>query len=456
MGSPYALFRLMWRPLLPAMLFMVALAAAFPMLLLDPGDGWDPLRLLWDRSAEPVVRSAAWRLVILVSAAAGAMLSTVRQEVAMSGLAWSLPGVRRGWQSATLIVALPVSGGLGWLVYRGGPPAEAVAAIGLSAFWFLVPGALMLAGLPRGTKAALGGLLIASVAFATQVHTVVAGAPWTVAMLAVVGAVLLFRHQFSAATARKQSSLEEVLARMWDRGFLWWSFSAKGEWGGRLQDARMVPWLLAAGHESGHGSLFRYARSVAWAALIFGLVVRLLGGAEMLPLYVGMMIGGRALQLQSALPYPLSRRARADLAFIGGIVEASLLAFGMLLVLWCLSIVDFPILAQFELHRNEVSLSTALAVSLAWLPIMIWGSIRPMQLQMHPRQLPFVTRIGAFILYIVLAMGSLEVLRWEPAGRAGQDWRVWALVSAGLFTYPALWWVTRRHFAKADLAAAGP
>ncbi len=457
MSSPYALFRLMWRPLLAAMLFFVLLAIAFPLAQLETVDGWNPFWRLWHTGDDPQVRVEAWRLVSLLPVAVGAVLSTLRLEVTMSQLGWTLPGIRRGWQNATLFVAVPIALVLATIVWRGGPPAEAAAAFALSAFWFLVPGALMLAGLPCAAKYALGGLLIASFALAVQVRALVAGASLAIALLAAAGAVLLFRHHFSAATARRQSSMEEVLARMWDRGSLWRSFGSKGEWSHRLQDAGLGRWLLAASHEAGHGSLLRYARSVAWAVLFGGAMVHLLGGSHMLPLWLGMMIGGRAMQLQSVLPYPLSRRARAELAFVGGLVEAVTVTIGILLVLWGLSIVGMPMLAPFDdLERTPLSLPLAMCAAFTWLPIMIWGSIRPMQLQTQPRQPGFVGRMGAFVLYIFLTMGSADVLRGVSSGEAMQAWQVWLLLAAGLITYPGLWVVTRRHFATADLVPLGP
>jgi len=186
-------------------------------------------------------------------------------------------------------------------------------------------------------------------------------------------------------------------------------------------------------------------------------MVHLLGGSHMLPLWLGMMIGGRAMQLQSVLPYPLSRRARAALAFVGGLLEAATMTIGILLVLWGLSIVGMPMLVPFDgLERTPLSVPLATCAALSWLPIMIWGSIRPIQHQGQMRQPGFVGRMGAFVLYIFLTMGSVDLLRGMASGGAMHAWQVWVLLAAGLITYPGLWVVTRRHFATADLVPAGP
>jgi len=453
MNTPYALFRLYWRPAALAMIWFVLLASAWPLLRLEHHPG-GPFGGIWNNGSSALTRSAAWQLVALLSASLGSVTAMARAEVSVSGLGWWVPGIRRAWLAGALAISAPVAAGLGWLISRGGPVSVALAATGLSLFWFSVPGALNRAGERLPIRLLLGLLLLLAVMLPARAGALVATWPIPTALVAVAGAVVLLRHQFSAASARRHR-LSVDRGGGPHEGGIWSPRSGSGhEWRRSLSTDRTLPWLHAFVFEAGKGKSSRYLRGLLLGAAI------IVGGAAFLEerwavaMFIGLSAAARPPAIQSTLYQPRSRRQRARLA-LSAVVGENLLVLALVAML--LAIVGAVRAwsgGSGSAEDGAGSWIPVLLVAFIWLPIAMWGSIvaRPMTIP------PLQTGVGrrffpvlGYMVPVVLLLGARGEGWWS--GGTVAPWSLAGIaVFAALTTYGALWWATKRHYNRRDLS----
>lgn len=447
-----ALFRLLWRPMAVVYLFLPLMATAWPVLRLEEAAG-GPFFALWNEGTEPLVQSVRWQLAVLVPAALGLFSVLVRIEVLGSGLAWLLPGIRRGWLVGELILMLPFVAALGLLGASGASPEIGVAAAGVGLLAFNLPHLILLTGLRPWTGwVSLGGLIAAAV-FPMQFGAIAVTTPFLTAVVAGGAALWIFGVRFSDRVAREMGP--GVVDR--DRNRFLKRFGARGEWQVDLTADRLAPWLLAYFYESGFGSL----RRIIWMKLASaGFIVALtyaFVNYRMLLLWVGMM-GGDATFGPSGgtLLYPLSRQQRARLRILSLLVEGAIVLVLLIGGSWLLNGLPLPIERYQSSTETSVGLGIVAAVAVAYLPIALWARVRspgvfpPTAGRTVQSSLAFYL---VFLVYTVIAL--LVALPLQRAWDAGSyHVAVGSLVLTALLLYPLFWYATLRHYRRCDLAAS--
>lgn len=449
MSSPRALFRLLGRPMAVVYLFIPLMATAWPVLRLEEAAG-GPFFALWNGGAEPLVQSVRWQLAVLVPAALGLYSVLVRIEVLGSGMAWLLPGIRRGWLVGELVLTLPSVVALGWLAASGTTVAIGAAAAGVGLLAFNLPHVALLSGMRPWTGwVALGGL-VAAAGFPMQLGAVAVTAPLLIAVVAGGAALWVFRVRFSDSVAREMGS--SGVDR--DRNRILKRFGARGEWVHSLATEQPRPWLLAIFYEAAFGSWSRLITMRLALAGFFAVMTYAFLDRYMLVFWTGMVAGDMTVSpLRTGLLYPVSRRHRAQFLLQASLLDTvltwALLMGGTLL----LETLPLPFEPSRLGDRVTPGFGLMTAVVLALLPIAVVWAVRSSANPQRGRSVGKVTSIESWLL--LLAYLVLATLLIRPLHAAWLDGaQVLVLGGLGLSAaalYTGLWYATLRHYRRCDL-----
>jgi hypothetical protein len=440
MSALHALPRLLWRPaMLLWLAFPVLPSIAFTMSLLD--ESGVPVRTLWEGGGGEPALAAAWRLLVLLSAAIGIGVSLARMESEQTTLAWTLPGLRRGLFAGTLLVALIVAAGLAVLVSRSWEsPGLYAAAFGLALSWFalasvVADGAFSLIVRWSGILAILATgyrpLALAELAAAW---------PWVVGAGGMLAAVALMLVQFSARAARSR------ILTSFDREARYWSrWQVDRSWTGFLATERLFPWMRGAAYESTHGQPL-------WLIVLFGPVfvvfwAHLANLTSMATMLAAISFSQGRLLLSPALLHPLSRRRRATIAVTGSALHAALFVLSMAALALAVEALGVPPLAWFsEPQSRPVGWGAVLLMTFAWSPVVLWGPVRwPGFMRMNSNAEAF-KGIALMVPYASAAMFSVGALERLGTPMMFLAAAATAAVVWGLFALAVRW-----HYARADL-----
>jgi hypothetical protein len=440
MSAAGALPRLFLRPAALWVLFPLAWALFVPVaLLLESGVH---VRALWTGGAPEAVRRSLWLLMLLVPAAFGVLAADARLAVQHARFAWTLPGARGALLGSTLAVAALPAAALALFMLHHTDATIAVAAFAVAFAAFHVPGWAFDAALPRAARILVAAGYAAAVFRPTPFLGAVEGAPLPAALMALALAGVLLRAQFSDAAARAR--LERWSSFAPANRAAYWATRGRSErrWTQDLATERLRPWLRAAAYEaSGGRRLALGARhlAVASVAVVWGHV----GADASIVMIVGAVaLASGGVQLRSPQLQPLSRRARADIAAAGSLIDAAsfcALAGAVLLVTNALPLPTLPFFADGG--TADAQWRTALALTFAWAPIAQWRVVRT-----PGEWTPSLRIMLPLIAFATAAALSRRMLPDEP-------WLAAAAVGGlALAVHAACWLALRRHFARADLA----
>lgn len=437
-----ALTRLLRRPAMLYVLLPLFWAIGIPVLML--AEAGTPVQSLLDGSMAEPVRTARWHLTILVPAAIGLAVTIARLEVQHAMFSWTLPGLRRRLGAGTLLVALTLALGLGFLAGRGDAPWTGIAAFSVALLSFAVVGAALDVALPDALRwTAIAALAVAAFRPAALADVAVSR-PIPVIALSLASAAVLFGFQFSVRAARRRRFRWSSVAP--GSKTLYWAARSVAfrDWKHSLAADRYGPWLRAAEYErSGGRGLVPYLMIVG----VHVALAHLMSAPELFLVWAGMLYAHGRLQLGSSLLYPLSRTRRARLAALGLEVEAVVLIALAVPVLLVIRAVDVPVIAWFAEPRGKVTWAAVLAMAWAWAPLAQWAAARRTAHDADSRW--DAAWFVPFILYFIAASVSARLTAGlEPYALA-------ALTIGGGLALRAVHWDRIRHYyADADLAGS--
>lgn len=454
MTSPLGLYRLAWRPYTLLMLWFVLMAAGWPLARLEELGGNPFVHLLSVRDLA-LVESARWQLVVLLPAAVGLLLAMIRVEVAGSGLAWMLPGIRRQWLAGEMLAVAPLAVGAALVTGFDRGALLPLAAAGTALVAWNLPGVILHDATPRWWRYGAFVLLVTAAALPAQLARVAAAAPAMLAVATLAGGTALLLRRHGARTAR--GAIAWGSAAVWETGMAKW-FSARGEWRGVLASDRLAPWLRAVFYEMGFGSVARMLRRRAVSAVFLVVMTYALMDRTMLLFWVGMVAGDAALgAFRTGLLYPISRPQRARI-LAGALLLDSLLVC-TLLIGGTVLIEALPLpWSPSRFGEGDVpGLGLITLVTVTLLPIAMFGGIRSTtRTQMLPgASTKWLTDAWLFVLAFVI-IGSAVVRPLDRAWTSGMESVVLlGLVLTAVVLYSGFWYGTLRHYRRRDLMMAG-
>jgi hypothetical protein len=421
---------------------LVLLAGVFVLVVLFlVADVDAPLRAQLSADPPRHARAAVWLLVLIVPVILGVGVAMARLELQHTRLSWQLPGLRRALVTGTLMIALPVSAALAWLVGRSVPASSAFAAFSVALFSFTAAPNVFDVAIPRALRWLPAALLVVVAVRLSGFARIVEQWPLAIALPALALSGLLMTLQFSDRSARNRYVRWSMFAPR--AKALYWAGRRESPrvWTRSLATERLVPWLWAAEYE---GSVGRFT----YPTLHLGMAALAVLGGHLVSMPVvsvstaGMFLSFGQLRLGPTLLYPLSRSRRADLAETCTLIDATTSAAMMAVVLLAVRLVSLPPIPWFPDATSLISWAAAIGMTFAWAPIAQWTMIRwpdPESL----RQFRCLAPLAVFALMAVVSALAL----------AGQPPLVLAAATAGIGAIARLLFriAVRRRYRQADL-----
>jgi hypothetical protein len=444
MTALHALPRLLWRPMTLLLLFLLGWTIALPLLML-----WEdgvPLRALWEgRGGEPA-RNAAWHLIFMATATLGLSTALARLEADHARFAWTLPGLRRGLGASTVMLAVSAAAAAALLVSRASPtPGAWAAAFGVSLLAFAAASSALDPALPNPARWGGGLVVLAGVLRPGILARLVELSPWLAAAASTLVAVLIWRVQFSAAAARvrlERAAPDTSSMRYWSR-----RWQVERSWTRSLATDAAGPWLRGAAYERSGGR-------PTWMIMLVGatfvvVAARLMNDPGIALIFAAIFLSdGRSL-LTPALPHPVSRRRRSDLAIAGCASEATMFVLLMGLLAGAVEALGVPSLVWYADSPPGYGWGLVLAMVFAWIPVVQWGTVRWAATAALAERAPypgFWKSIALFIPFTLGAHASARILQGYPPLMTLLAAAAIAAVVWGLFALAVRW-----HYARADL-----
>ena len=357
-----------------------------------------------------------------------------------------------------LAVGLPVAAMLALLMGRIAPLSAAIAALALAMFWFLVPGVSIDAALPLPARLLAGIVIVGGWASSGDVGVDYSAEGWLgplaearpilTSLVALGCAAALLWLQASPTLARRRPFLWSRLAPSRAQSLYWvQQRHSRRAWRTGLATGRRGPWLRAAVYESAG-----FAHGYMSPPAIGALVVIWLEMPAWLWLFAGLGFTQRGLQLSTKLLYPLSRIRRAELAWMGTLIDAAVfcaVAGIVLLMTALLPLADLrlPLVAPEANAFNSWPISVGLAFALA--PIAQWAVIRWSALENRR-----AARLGARFVYLMgyviacaLADGAISGTRLAGSPRD----TALGVVALAIVVQTVHWFALRSYFTTRDL-----
>lgn len=439
----HAVARLLRRPAILWMAFPLFVASVVPVLVL--AEGGTPVYALWTGDAAEPVRSAAWRIVVMLPAAFGFAVTLPRLELQHALFSWVLPSVRRRLLLGTLVIAVPFAGVAALPVGRIGPLPVGLAAFAVALFWFTVASAAVDVAFPRVVRwLGLLALILAAVrpgAFSRLVEAW----PWAAAVIALAAGWSLLAVQFSRRSSRVRhfrwsSAATGATALYWAQ-----RSGVVRNWSRSLATERVGPWLRGVAYEGSAGGPVPFP----WRHLLMAAFVVVWSHVTNLPGQIlilgGILLSQGRLQLASTLLYPLSRTRRAHLAVAGTMIEAAMFTAAVAAIVVAVQAAGVPVLGWFAEEAAPYGWAVVVGVTWAWAPIAQWSVVRWPGAQLLKA---FDARFFVpYLVYVVAATVTAHMLTGQaPLALAG--WLIGIAVAVQVLH----WIAVHRHFARADLA----
>ena len=448
---PYAFYRLLWRPLMIVLvLYLMFMACILPALgLLDENAS---LTEMWRLgTASTAVLDALWRETVVVPVFIGFVTGAAAIEVQKAPFAWGLPAlrVRMLWGTVSLLAVVAALVGVAHWGVEGWKGA--LAGAGVAAVAFAAGPAMLMPSYPARTRWLAAIALVAVVLAPSVVESLMRVASPFVAFAGLGGAAVVLASGFSRATARG-AAMKAGTAGVIPEAPLW----AEGGLGHHdrernpLQAAGLAAWMRAA---AGAGSsrairrlVFVLLVSIAWIVTI----AYTLGN----PLFVAIvMMWDSRIQLRGdRLLYPVSRKRRAQVSFLGNLgTTLSYTAIAGIELLLLFKLKPWP-----QYHANpthHVGVLFVVCVTIAAAPLVQWGtSSPPIRSLTEDRELDkrSVAHLGGFLLYLILTVGSAFAAD-SLSSRFSTGAVVIVLVALIVSTQSIFYWRLRRAYATRDL-----
>jgi hypothetical protein len=402
------LLRLAWRP----MTFMGVLLV-LPALMLPFHFATDevirPLQQLWAGTAPEMTRIALWQAVAFVPAALGNILGVYRLELQHTMLSWQLPRVHHRLAVDAALVMAAVAAAAAVVLARSEAGPAVAAGFALACYTFLLPGFLYDVAVHGVTRR----LMALPLAIMFVQPSLIANLARTQSALVLAAFLALAAVQLlpiaSAERARLRPFRWSRYLRTSSRARVSSAREAARRWRGSLDKPGILPWLRAAAYETN----LRFPHAfLIWAAIAV-LTTRLFNNPFLVPVIACAALMYRGHLLSMNVSYPLSRVRRAQLAYLGTLVDAVMLCTsGVLFLVLSLQLPLRPITAQtssFTLLQWLIPWATAFALA----PLAQWGRIR-WPATTPPQQNPTMqARHTARLLVFMFSAGVLHMILWD-------------------------------------------
>ncbi len=445
----WAYVGLAWRPA-PFMLavFAVCMGTIQPTLFLP--DGLGTLIAAWRTgAASPDIAKALWRETLVVPLYFGVIIEHMTAELDSALFAWSLPSLRRRLFQGALSVALPVACAAVVAHWRLSGTSLAIAAAGVALAAFV-------AGVTFRSREGLA-LAIAvalAIAYPTALARTVALSPPLFALLSSVGAIVLLRRSTSTrvARARRLVAKDAMLSAFRDRIL---GLDSDDLLPRRLTGESTLAWLRTTRYAwsgTGRGSWLRLVVLLSCMGAILAYTVN---GLWWLGLMGAMAFADPKVGARGLFLYPVSRRRRATLLFLGSALQ--MLFFLVIggtatgLLFWLHPWPQWPATGGHLVRIGGIG--PAICIAIVWIPVAQWLQFQPPIRTMAERLAGEGLRAGVAMSYVVCLLGLIAslgtydrtlALRPAPIGLA-------VIVLAILIVHTTFYLGLRRSYARKDL-----
>jgi len=418
MSALYATLRLVWRPLALLQLGLVWVVVAFLLQIVpDVSEVVPVLRALWLGAATPGMLAALWVVLVVGPAGAGIILAVNRIDLQHTTASWHLPALRRRLLSGTIVCGLLVAAVPAVLVARNdGTTGATLAAFSVAFAAFGAPGFWLDTAVSRAARVLAALPMLAAIAWPTSMARLAHDSPLLVAALA--GALAGWQlYAIRSDRAARLRPFRWSASRQSGSRTLYWSGRKVRpfEWRQSLATNRLLPWLRAAARESET----RYPLAHLGAAAVTVLMARLLDLPQTIPLYAGSFLLKSSLQLRMPILYPLSRVRRAQLAYLGTVIDAATYFLFAGVLLYVTALVPLPRLPSVDWESPRPILWVlAWGGSLALAPVAQWHGLgQPTGDRLTgARLIGFLAWLLGYAFLVVLAAGQINVATRADAG----------------------------------------
>lgn len=389
-----AFFRLLLRPIMLFMLFVLFWAVLGPGLVIGSAHADRALADL--RSGTPSIALLHYALIlgITLPAAVGFMAATASLELQYTRLSWMLPGLPRRLTTGIVALMLPAVVAVGWLTGRASTVELGVAGAAISTFWFAamlhVPDA---ASEPRRRLLLMGAVIVSLVRPGWYI-ALVTSQPALVALIALAAAALLLERHVAPGVRRRRMDTPSAFRDMVDATAYYRRFESGTHriWHTSMVGAPLVAWVRAAAYEHVGGVPWGWAFLIS-GNIAIGAIAYISSPSVVLITCFSLALSG--IQLRAGILYPLSRRQRARLLFAGNLLDVVLLTTLAGATAGTLALLEVPHMRGPGSMPFELPIGMALAFAVG--PIAQWARAR------GPVPPDAMMRMGRHVIHMVAA-----------------------------------------------------
>ncbi len=310
---------------------------------------------------------------------------------------------------------------------------------------------MLMPSYPARTRWLAAIALVAAVVAPSVVESLVRVAAPFVAIAGLGGAAVVLTSGFSRATARgavMKAGTAGVIpgAPPWIEGGLGHDDRERTP----LQAAGLAAWMRAAAFAGSSRAIRRLV--VALLASIAWIVAAAYTLGNPLFVAIGLTWDSRIQLRGDRLLYPISRKRRAQVSFLGNLATTlSYTAIAGIALLLLFRLKPWP---QYHAHpTHQASVLFVVCMTIAAAPLIQWGtSAPPIRSLMENRELDTrsVAHLGGFLLYLILTGGSAFAAD-SLSSRFSTGAAVIVLAALIVATQSIFYWRLRRAYATRDL-----
>ena len=444
MSRTPAFVLLIWRP--AALLLLLALSLFLGAAAIGTtGNGAD-----W-----PELYVDLWRAAIFLPAGASAFLSLLLRELEHTTFAWMLPGLQRSLRNGKIVAGAALAAIIAVLVARIAPAPVAVGAGTLALACFALGGVAFDPVLPKTQTWPVLVLLIAGAYKPLYVEGPIASDPILLSPLLLLVSALLLEREFSRGLVRKRAlsyAASVLIAAPSNTRRYWAQYHARdAEWRGNLARYDLIAWIRAGAYESYGGAKLGYFTHLVSIIVITVTVAAWTENPSMVVMMFWIFVGMMGIQLSHTFLYPLDRRQRARVFFLGSIAQSVATTLAAFTAILALNVLGMTASDNFS-SGSFANLLTLLAIGLAWSPIVHWPKMRGAYLAAAASPGFALRHLMCMAVFIILTTISHIALTEGFELSRTYIWMLVAVIAAA--THSALGVAVQRHFTRNDLVAA--
>jgi hypothetical protein len=454
MSSIHTLGRLVWRPAGWLLLFsagLVSIAAGWN-LAHGPVDLADAAR--YGESTRQL-RWTVWRLVTLLPALVGMMLSLSVRELQHTFFAWTLPGLSDGLRDGKMGIGVTSGALLAFFAARIVGPENATAVFGWALLCFALGGVAFDPVLSKLESRSVRVILILLVLGPEYLEEAVRLQPLLFAAFSTLAFLLLLRREFSVELFRQRpligvsptwATTPHGTRQYWAR-----SPAPTREWYVMLEHNRLLDWLRSGYYEAHGGDRLGWVAIAILQLSIFVAVAYFLADPMMVVVMSWVLLGMSGSQLRAKFLYPLSRPQRATLFFVSTALEtAATTSLALVAATILFTIGPAGNAPSYEHTFGEVA--SFIVFFFAWAPVGHWAKIREPWSDDVSSSVRLALRfLGFQVAYVVVGAVS-AILFQRLLATPSLSWAALGILIAAI--HATYWFAIRRHYRTNDLVFA--